>query len=80
MKIEIKAKNKIWGIEINVDYIKYKIKKFIKNLLGTLSIVSLFLLCTMEIKPEVSPLMTILIYMTLLTMLMIGLIAMSYDE
>lgn len=80
MKIEIKANKRIFGIEINVNYIKHKLKKFLKNLLGVLSIVSLFLLCTMEIKPEVSPLMTILIYMTLLTMLMIGLIAMSYDE
>ena len=80
MKIEIKANKRIFGIEIDVNYIKHKLKKFLKNLLGVLSIVSLFLLCTMEIKPEVSPLMTILIYMTLLTMLMIGLIAMSYDE
>ena len=74
MKIEIKAKNKIWGLEINVDYIKYKLKKFLKNLLGVLSIVSLFLLCTMEIKPEVSPLMTTLIYFGLLSIFALGII------
>lgn len=74
MKIEIKAKNKIWGLEINVDYIKYKLKKFLKNLLGVLSIVSLFLLCTMEIKPEVSPLMTTLIYFGLLAIFSLGII------
>lgn len=74
MKIEIKAKNKIWGLEINVDYIKYKLKKILKNLLGVLSIVSLFLLCTMEIKPEVSPLMTTLIYFGLLSIFALGII------
>ena len=74
MKIEIKAKNKIWGLEINVDYIKYKLKKFLKNLLGVLSIVSLFLLCTMEIKPEVSPLMTTIIYFGLLSIFALGII------
>lgn len=80
MKIEIKANNRIWGIEINVDYIKYKLKKFLKNLLGALGFVALFLLGSMEVNPEVSPLMTILIYMSLLTMLMIGLIAISSDK
>ena len=80
MKIEIKANNRIWGIEINVDYIKYKLKNFLKNLLGALGFVALFLLGSMEVNPEVSPLMTILIYMSLLTMLMIGLIAISSDK
>ena len=80
MKIEIKANNRIWGIEINVDYIKYRLKNFLKNLLGALGFVALFLLGSMEVNPEVSPLMTILIYMSLLTMLMIGLIAMSSDK
>ena len=80
MKIEIKAKNKIWGIEINVDYIKYKIKKALKNLFSGLGIIALFLLGTMEVKETVSPLMTILIYMTLLIIFIIGLIAMSCDE
>ena len=80
MKIELKVNNKIFGVEIYVDRLKYKIKKFLKNLLSALGIIALFLLGSIEIKPEVSPLMTILIYMTLLTMLMIGLIAMSYDE
>ncbi len=74
MKIEIKANNRIWGIEINVDYIKHKLKKFLKNLLGVLSIVSLFLLCTMEIKSEVSPLMTTLIYLGLLGIFTLGII------
>ena len=80
MKIEIKAKNKIWGIEINVDYIKYKIEKLLENLFSGLGIIALFLLGTMEVKETVSPLMTILIYMTLLIIFIIGLIAMSCDE
>lgn len=74
MKIEIKANNKIFGIEIYVDRLKYKFKKFIKNLLGTLSVVSLFLLCTMEIKQETSPLMTTLIYFGLLSVFALGML------
>lgn len=74
MKIEIKANNKIFGIEIYVDRLKYKFKKFIKNLLGTLSVVSLFLLCTMEIKQEISPLMTTLIYFGLLSVFALGML------
>ena len=74
MKIEIKANKRIFGIEINVNYIKHKLKKFLKNLLGVLSIVSLFLLCTMEIKPEVSPLMTTIIYFGLLSIFALGII------
>ena len=80
MKLQLETKNRVVGLEIDVDRLKYKIKKFLKNLLSALGIIALFLLGSIEIKPEVSPLMTILIYMTLLTMLMIGLIAMSYDE
>lgn len=74
MKIEIKANNKIFGIEIDVKLLKYKFKKFVKNLLGALSVVSLFLLCTMEIKQETSPLMTLIIYFSLLAVFTIGMI------
>lgn len=74
MKIEIKANNRIFGIEIYVDRLKYKFKKFFKNFLGALSVVSLFLLCTMEIKQEVSPLMTMAIYFGLLAIFTVGIL------
>ena len=74
MKIEIKAKNKIWGIEINVDYIKYKIKKLLKNLFSGLGIIALFLLGTMEVKENVSPLATMFIYFGLLGVFALGMI------
>ena len=74
MKIEIKANNRIWGIEINVDYIKYRLKNFLKNLLGALGFVALFLLGSMEVNPEVSPLMTILIHFGLLSVFALGML------
>ena len=74
MKLELETRNKIVGVEIDVNLLKYKFKKLIKNLLGTLSVVSLFLLCTMELKPEVSPLMTILIYFGLLSVFTLGIL------
>lgn len=74
MKIEIKANNRIFGIEINVNYIKHKLKKFLKNLLGALSILSMCLLCSIEVKENVSPLMTTLIYLGLLAVFTIGML------
>ena len=74
MKLQIETKNRTVGLEIDVELLKYKFKKFIKNLLGALSVVSLFLLCTMEIKQETSPLMTMIIYFSLLAIFMLGMI------
>ena len=74
MKIEIKANNKIFGVEIYVDRLKYKIKKFLKNLLSALGIIALFLLGTMEVKENVSPLMTLIIYFSLLAVFTIGML------
>ena len=74
MKIELETKNKIMGIEIDVNYFKYKFKKFVKNLLGALSIISLCLLCSIEIKPEVSFTTTVLIYSGLMSLFILGMI------
>lgn len=74
MKIEIKTNKKIFGIEIYVDRLKYKVKKFLKNLLGALSIISLCLLCSIEIKPEVSFTTTVLIYSGLMSLFILGMI------
>lgn len=74
MKIEIKTNKKIFGVEIYIDLLKYKFKNFVKKLLGVLSFVSLFLLCTMEIKPEVSFTTTVLIYSGLMSLFILGMI------
>ena len=72
MKLELETKNRTVGLEIDTEILKYKFKKFIKNLLGALGFISLFLLGTMEVKENVSPLMTALIYFGLLGILMLG--------
>lgn len=74
MKIEIKTNKKIFGVEIDVKLLKYKFKKFVKNLLGALSIISLCLLCSIEIKPEVSFTTTVLIYSGLMSLFILGMI------
>lgn len=74
MKLQIETKHKIMGIEINTDLLKYKVKKFLKNLLGALSIISLCLLCSIEIKPEVSFTTTVLIYSGLISLFVLGMI------
>ena len=74
MKIEIKSNNKIFGVEIDVDLLKYKFKNFVKKLLGALSIISLCLLCSIEIKPEVSFTTTVLIYSGLMSLFILGMI------
>ena len=74
MKIEIKTNKKIFGVEIDVNLLKYKFKKFFKNFLGALGFISLFLLGTMEVKENVSPLMTTLIYFGLLSIFALGML------
>lgn len=74
MKIEIKANNKIFGVEIDAEILKLKFKKFIKNLLGALGFIALFLLGTMEVKETVSPLTTMFIYFGLLAIFSLGII------
>lgn len=74
MKLQIETQNKIMGIEINVNLLKYKFKKFFKNFLGALSIISLCLLCSIEIKPEVSFTTTVLIYSGLMSLFILGMI------
>ena len=74
MKLELETRNKIVGVEIDVNLLKHKFKKFVKNLLGALGFVALFLLGTMEVKETVSPLMTTLIYFGLLSIFALGII------
>ncbi len=74
MKIQLETKNRTIGLEIDTEILKLKFKKFIKNLLGALGVVALFLLGTMEVKENVSPLMTILIYLGLLGVFALGML------
>lgn len=74
MKLQLETKNRTVGLEIDIDCLKYKFKKFVKNLLGALGFISLFLLGTMEVKENVSPLATILIYFGLLAIFSLGII------
>lgn len=74
MKLQLETRNKIVGVEIDVTLLKYKFKKLIKNILGALGFIALFLLGTMEVKENVSPLATILIYFGLLAIFSLGII------
>lgn len=74
MKLQIETKNRTVGLEVDVKLLKYKFKKFFKNFLGVLGFIALFLLGTMEVKENVSPLMTTLIYFGLLAVFTIGML------
>ena len=74
MKLQLETKNRTIGVEIDSEILKLKFKKFIKNLLGVLGFIALFLLGTMEVKENVSPLATILIYFGLLSVFALGML------
>lgn len=74
MKLQLETRNKIVGVEIDVTLLKYKFKKLIKNILGALGFVALFLLGTIEVKENVSPLMTMAIYFGLLAIFTVGIL------
>lgn len=74
MKIELETKNRVIGLEIDVPLLKNKVKKFVKRLLGALGFIALFLLGTMEVKENVSPLMTMAIYFGLLAIFTVGIL------
>lgn len=74
MKIQLETKNRTVGLEIDAEILKLKFKKFIKNLLGVLGFIALFLLGTMEVKETVSPLATMFIYFGLLSIFALGII------
>lgn len=74
MKLQIETKNRTVGLEVDVKLLKYKFKKFLKNFLGALGFISLFLLGTMEVKETVSPLATMFIYFGLLSIFALGII------
>lgn len=74
MKLQLETKNRTIGVEIDTKILKLKFKKFIKNLLGVLGFIALFLLGTMEVKENVSPLATMFIYFGLLAIFSLGII------
>ena len=74
MKLQLETKNRTVGLEVDVKLLKYKFKKFFKNFLGALGFISLFLLGTMEVKENVSPLMTMAIYLGLLGIFTVGIL------
>ena len=74
MKLQLETKNRTIGLEINVDCLKFKIKKFVKNFLGAIGFIALFFLGTMEVKENVSPLMTMAIYFGLLGIFTVGIL------
>lgn len=74
MKLQLETKNRVVGLEVDVELLKHKFKKFVKNFLGALGFISLFLLGTMEVKENVSPLMTMAIYFGLLAVFALGMI------
>lgn len=74
MKLQLETKKRVVGIEVDVPLLKYKFKKFIKNSLGALGFIALFLLGTMEVKENVSPLMTMAIYFGLLAIFTVGIL------
>lgn len=74
MKLQLETKNRTVGLEIDTEILKLKFKKFIKNLLGALGFIALFLLGTMEVKENVSPLATMFIYFGLLSIFALGML------
>ena len=80
MTIEIKTKNKTFGLYVDVDYLKNKIKTIFKNLLGAIGIISMCLLCCIEVKATVSVFTTALIYLSLFGLFVLGMIAINDNK
>lgn len=74
MKLQLETKNRTVGLEIDIDLLKYKIKKFFKNLLGAIGIIAMCLMCCIEVKDDVSVFTTALIYLSLLAVFTLGMI------
>ena len=77
MKLQIETKNRVVGLEVDIDYFKNKFKKAFKTLLTIIGTLSLCLLCSIEVNKDVSLGMTILIYSTLLALFIIGVLAID---
>lgn len=77
MKLQIETKNRVVGLEVDIDYFKNKFKKAFKTLLTIIGTLSLCLLCSIEVDKNVSLGMTILIYSTLLALFIIGVLAID---
>ena len=80
MKLQIETKNRVVGLEVDIDYFKNKFKKAFKTLLTIIGTLSLCLLCSIEVNKDVSLGMTILIYSTLLALFIIGVLAIDNME
>lgn len=77
MTIEIKTKTKTFGLYVDVDYFKNKIKTIFKNLLGAIGIIAMCLLCCIEVKDNVNVFTTALIYLSLFGLFVSGIIAIN---
>ena len=74
MKLELETKNRTVGLEIDIELLKHKFKKFFKNLLGAIGIIAMCLMCCIEVKDDVSVFTTALIYLSLLAVFTLGMI------
>lgn len=77
MKLQLETKNRVVGVEVDIDYFKNKFKKAFKTLLTIIGTLSLCLLCSIEVNKDLSLGMTILIYSTLLALFIIGVLAID---
>lgn len=80
MTIEIKTKNKTFGLYVDFDYFKNKIKTIFKNFLGAIGIIAMCLLCCIEVKDNVSVFTTALIYLSLFGLFVLGMIAINDNK
>lgn len=80
MKLQIETKNRIVGVEIDVDYFKNKFKKLFKNLLTIIGAISLCLLCSIELDKNTNLGITALIYLALLGLFVLGIIALNDNK
>lgn len=77
MKLQLETKNRVVGVEVDIDYFKNKFKKAFKTLLTIIGTLSLCLLCSIEVNKDLSLGMTILIYSTLLALFIIGVLVID---
>lgn len=80
MKLQLETKNRVLGLEIDVDYFKNKFKKAFKTLITIIGTLSLCLLCSIEVDKNTSLEITALIYLTLLGLFVLGVLAIDNEK
>ena len=80
MKLQLETKNRVLGLEIDVEYFKNKFKKAFKTLLTIIGTLSLCLLCSIEVDKSTSLGITALIYLTLLGLFVLGVLAIDNEK